>query len=86
MSLADITIGDRARRDPMNWIRIQLKSMAKKKRQLTASEKADKALRKREYMTVFIDGKMKRVRRSQPIDGMDPDEFIRRNADPLWLH
>ena len=37
-------------------------------------------------MTVFIGGKMKRVRRPQQIDGMDADEFIRRNADPLWLH
>lgn len=60
--------------------------MAKKKRKLTAREKADRAQRRREYMTVFIGGKMKRVRRPQQIDGMDPDEFIRRNADPIWLH
>ena len=60
--------------------------MAKKKRKLTAREKAEKAGRKREYLTFFIRGKMKRVRRPQQIDGMDADEFIRRNADPLWLH
>ena len=60
--------------------------MAKKKRKLTAREKADKARRKREFMTIFIHGKMKRVRRPQQIDGMDADEFIRRNADPIWLH
>ncbi len=60
--------------------------MAKKKRKLTAREKAEKARRKREFMTIFIHGKMKRVRRPQQIDGMDADEFIRRNADPLWLH
>ena len=60
--------------------------MAKKTRKLTAREKAEKARRKREYLTIFIRGKMKRVRRPQQIDGMDVDEFIRRNADPLWLH
>ena len=60
--------------------------MAKMKRKLTAREKAEKVRRKREFMTIFIHGKMKRVRRPQQIDGMDADEFIRRNADPLWLH
>ncbi len=60
--------------------------MAKKKRKLTAREKAEKARRKREFMTIFIHGKMKRVRRPQQIDGIDADEFIRRNADPIWLH
>jgi len=37
-------------------------------------------------MTIFIHGKMKRVRRPPLVDGMDPEEFIRRNADPIWLH
>ena len=37
-------------------------------------------------MTIFINGKQKRVKRPPTIDGMDPDEFIRRNADPIWLH
>lgn len=60
--------------------------MAKRKRKLTAREKAEKARLKRESITIFIHGKMKRVRRPQQIDGMDADEFIRRNADPLWLH
>ena len=37
-------------------------------------------------MTIFVNGKQKRVRRPPTIDGMDVDEFIRRNADPIWLH
>lgn len=37
-------------------------------------------------MTVFINGRQKRVKRPPQIDGMDVDEFIRRNADPIWLH
>jgi hypothetical protein len=40
----------------------------------------------KQYMTVFINGKQKRVKRPQTIDGLDMDEFIRRNADPIWLH
>jgi len=28
----------------------------------------------------------KRVPRPPQVDGMDVDEFIRRNADPIWLH
>lgn len=37
-------------------------------------------------MTIFIGGKQKRVRRPPTIDGLSVDEFIRRNADPIWLH
>ena len=39
-----------------------------------------------EYETIFVNGKQKRVKRPPTIDGMDVDEFIRRNADPIWLH
>ena len=60
--------------------------MGKPKRKLTAKEKAEKKRRRKEYMTVFINGKQKRVKRPETIDGMDMDEFIRRNADPIWLH
>lgn len=34
---------------------------------------------------MFINGKQKRVRRPPTIDGMDVHEFIRRNADPIFL-
>ncbi len=37
-------------------------------------------------MFVFMNGKQVRVRRPERIDGIDVDEFIRRNADPIWLH
>ena len=60
--------------------------MAKSKRKLTTREKAEKKQRKQEFMTIFVNGKMKRVRRPQQIDGMDAGEFVLRNADPLWLH
>ncbi len=60
--------------------------MAKVKRKLAAAEKAAKRRRRKEYMTIFINGTQKRVRRPPVIDGLDLEEFIRRNADPLWLH
>ena len=60
--------------------------MVKRKRKLTAAEKAEKKRRQKEYMTIFIKGKQKRVKRLPTIDGMDVDEFIRRNADLIWLH
>jgi hypothetical protein len=59
--------------------------MSKQKRQLSASEKAEKKRRRREYMTIFINGKQKRVKRPPTIDGIPVDEFVRRNADPVWL-
>jgi 16S rRNA U516 pseudouridylate synthase RsuA-like enzyme len=37
-------------------------------------------------MTVFMNGKQKRIKRPPKIAGMDVEEFIRRNADPIWLH
>ena len=60
--------------------------MAKCKRKLTAAEKRARKIRRKEFMTIFVHGKMKRVKRPPTIDGMDVDEFIRRNADPIWLH
>ena len=60
--------------------------MAKRKRRLTAAKEAEKKQRQKEYKTIFINGKQKQVKRQPTIDGMDADEFIRRNADPIWLH
>ena len=60
--------------------------MAKPKRKLTTAEKAEKKRRREQFMTIFINGRQKRVKRPPTIEEMDPDEFIRRNADPIWLH
>lgn len=60
--------------------------MAKRKRKITATEKAKRKQRRKEYMTIFINGKQKRIKRPPTIDGMDIEEFIQRNADPIWLH
>lgn len=56
--------------------------MAKPTRKLTAAQKREKA----QFMTIFINGKQKRVRRPVLIDGLDPDEFYLRNADSIALH
>ncbi len=57
----------------------------KPKRKLTAAEKRRKE-RNKNFMTIFVNGKEKRVRRPQLIEGLPVDEFIVRNADPIWLH
>lgn len=60
--------------------------MPKPKRKLTSAQRAAKRRRKAETMIVFINGKQKRVRREPTIEGLPADEFIRRNADPIWVH
>ena len=60
--------------------------MGRRKRKLSAAERRARKKRREEFMTIFVHGKQKRVRRPVQIDGMDVDEFIRRNADPIWLH
>ena len=62
------------------------KKIKKPKRKLTSAEKAAKKKRREEYMTVFMNGKQKRLKRPPTIDGIPVDEFIRNNADPVWLH
>ena len=57
-----------------------------KRKKLSPAQKAAKKERQKEYMTIFVRGKQKRVKRPPTIDGIDADEFIRRNADPIWLH
>jgi uncharacterized protein YnzC (UPF0291/DUF896 family) len=60
--------------------------MRTRKIKLTAAEKAEKKRMRKEHMTIFINGKQKRVNRPPTIDGVGVDEFIRRNEDPIWLH
>lgn len=60
--------------------------MPKPKKKLTPEQKRAKKRRKEQFETVFINGKQKRVRREPRIDGLPVDEYIRRNADPIWLH
>lgn len=55
--------------------------MAKQKRKLTAAGKAAKRRRREEFLTIFINGKQKHVRRPPMIDGVPVDEFIRQNAE-----
>ena len=64
--------------------------MAKIKKKLTAAQKrarkTAKAERQKIYEWIFMSGKQVRVKRRPTIDGMDVDEFIQKNADPIWLH
>ena len=62
--------------------------MSKKrpKRKRTAAEKRARREHRQKFMTIFINGKQKQVPRPPTIDGIPVDEFIARNADPIWLH
>ncbi|MBI5185370.1 MAG: hypothetical protein HZA01_06545 [Nitrospinae bacterium] len=64
--------------------------MAKIRKKLTAEQKRArkeaKAERRKKYQWVFMNGKQVRVKRPPTIDGMNVDEYILRNADPIWLH
>jgi hypothetical protein len=55
------------------------------KRKLTAKKRARRE-RTRKYMTVFMNGKQKRIPREPTVEGLPVDDFLRRNADPIWLH
>ncbi len=64
--------------------------MKKVKKKLTAEQKKKKkeakAERQKKYMWVFMNGKQVRVKRPPTIDGIPQDEWIEKNADPIWLH
>jgi hypothetical protein len=60
--------------------------MAKSKKKLTAAQRAARKKRKAEFMTIFMNGKQVRDRRPPTVDGIPVEEFIRQNADPIWLH
>jgi hypothetical protein len=64
--------------------------MAKIKKELTPAQKkarkAAKAERQKKYEWVFMNGKQVRIKREPTVDGMPVDEYLRKNADPIWLH
>lgn len=60
--------------------------MPQPKRKLTASERKRRREQKRKFRSVFINGKQVRAPHPSPIEGLTIDEFIARNADPIWLH
>jgi len=62
------------------------RKVAKPKRKRTAAEKRARRERRKTHMMVVIRGKQKWVPRPPSIDGVPADEFIARNADPIWLH
>ena len=60
--------------------------MPLQKKKLSLEQKVIKEARRKKFMTVFINGKQKRVRKPDTIDGLTTEEFIKANADPMWLH
>ena len=62
------------------------KKSKKSKKKLTQAQKKAKAEFNAKHEWIFINGKRKRVKKPQTIDGLTVDEFIENNADPIWLH
>ena len=64
--------------------------MSKVKMKLTTAQKHArkkvKADRQKKFMWVFMNGKQVRIKRPPRVDGIDVDEYIQQNADPIWLH
>jgi hypothetical protein len=58
--------------------------MSKTKR--TSAAKRARRERKKRFMTIFMNGKQKQVPRPPLINGLPVEEFLARNADPIWLH
>jgi hypothetical protein len=56
------------------------------RRKRTAAEKRARHLRKEKLMTILIKGRQKRVPCPTLIDGLSVEDYISRNADPIWLH
>jgi hypothetical protein len=56
------------------------------RRKRSVAEKRARRRRKKQFMTIFINGKQQRVRRPQAVEGLPVDEFMAQNADPIWLH
>jgi len=56
------------------------------KRKLTPTEKAEKKRRKALFTTVFMNGKMKRVRHMSPlVDGASVGQFLVQNGNAVDL-
>ncbi len=60
--------------------------MQKPKQKKTAAEKEQKKLIQIKFTNIFINGKQKRVRRPETIEGIPLDDFLQKNADPIFLH
>lgn len=58
----------------------------KQTKDLTAAQRSARRAAKQKYMTIFINGKQKRVPRKPTSNGFPVDEYLAANADPIWLH
>ena len=49
-------------------------------------KKKTKEENQKKYLWVFLNGKQVKIKRPPMIEGIDAEEYIQQNADPLWLH
>ena len=60
------------------------------KKKLTIAQKRLRTRIKEEnnkkYRWVFLNGKQVKIKRPPMIEGIDAEEYIQQNVDPIWLH
>ena len=59
------------------------KPLSKKLKKIRRDRKVEQ---RKKYKYIFINGKQVKVEKEPEIDGKPVDDFIRENADPIWLH
>ncbi|WP_252179473.1 hypothetical protein [Endozoicomonas sp. 4G] len=64
-------------------MKAQKKPLSKKIKKLRRERKIEQ---RKKYEFIFINGKQVKVKKDPEIDGIPVDDFIKRNADPIWLH
>lgn len=59
------------------------KPLSKKMKKIRKNKKIEQ---KKKYKFIFINGNQVKVKKEPEIDGVPVDDFIKANADPIWLH
>lgn len=66
-------------------VQVMVKIKAKLTKEEKKTKKKAKEERQKKYMWVFMNGRQVKIRRPLMVEGVELKEFIRCNADPVWL-
>jgi len=60
--------------------------MTRRKNKLSATRRTEKRQPREQFTTVMMSGRQTRMRRPPTVEGIDVEEFFRRNATAVELH
>lgn len=60
--------------------------MTRRTNKLSATRRTEKRQRREQFTTVMMSGRQTRMRRPPTVEGIDVEEFFRRNATAVELH